>query len=501
MTVLLRKEIRSLFPAWIVTMGATSLIAFVRPSIVPELMFVAGIGCLLLGITSFGSEFSQGTFSLLLAQPVPRKRIWWIKTITLGAALLSIAIMGAVSSACIGLESVGFMPVEELTFPAIFMLLLFGAAFAGGLFSALVTRQMATAFWIALLFPVALCGVIGILTADRSAKTIKISIAAALAAYDILAFWVARYQFLRAQDLPGASGTIVSLPAWLRFGAKARFSAKAPSHRPLRALIAKEFQLHQVSLCVAAVLLVLHVITVFIRRMIVIPGNSQRELYLALGCWWILWFVLPVMIAGAAVAEERRQGTLEGSLCLPARRSAQWLIKCLVSFFLAILFAGLMPWLLESAAQLMGNLAPIFEDESADHWRFLGWTVTVAAVMTLISFYASSLARSLLQAVGIAILVGSVFGWFVIEAVAVYSYNLQGDYSRFTDFLRPGLPAAFALLLWLSFTNFKHLAVGWRLWLENASVLLVVVFLVCGYVLFLQLTRYFYLPPLGGLTP
>lgn len=509
MTVLLRKEIRSLLPAWIVTMAATVLIGFVQPNapvLLPVLLFLVGIGCLLLGITTFGSEFSQGTFSLLLTQPIARKRIWWTKVTALGAALTSVAIMVLVAFVCLFVRSgenieVAWRDVEMFI---VFTLLFFGAAFAGGLFSALTARQMATAFWIALLFPFAVCGAVGIFTIGQSDNTINISIAAALATYDILAFVVARHQFLRAQDLPGASGTVLSLPAWMRFGAKAQSATKAPSHRPLRALIAKEFQLHQVSICFGAALFVLHLITLFIRRMIFVPAGPQKDLYEILGCWWLLWFVLPAVIAATAVAEERRQGTLEGSLCLAPRKRTQWFIKCVVCFFLAVFFGGVMPWLLEITAQLFGSPSPILQNPSPfpDHWHFLSWTVTVVSIMTLITFYASSLARNLLQAVGVAVLIGSVFGWFAVEAVVVDRYYLVDDSTLLGDFLQCGLPALFALLLWLSYTNFRHLSVGRRLWLENASVLFVVVILIWGStLLFGQLTAYHRILSTNALRP
>jgi hypothetical protein len=482
MSVLLRKEIRSLLPAWMMTIAATVLIAFVRPGGAPVLLFVVAIGSVLLGITSFGSEFSQGTFSLLLAQPTPRNRIWRLKTITLGAALLSVASMVLFVFYFKFLRS-GDHVQEFVGMPLIFVLLFFGAAFAGGLHSALATRQMATAFWIALLIPLTLCGLAERFTAGRSGKIINISIAVALAVYDVLAFLLARIQFLQAQDLPGASGTEVSLPAWLRFGTKASSRATVRARRPMRALIAKELQLHQVSLGVAATLFILHVIAVIIRRMIVLPGNLQSELYESLAGWWLLWFILPVVIASSAVAEERRQGTLEGSLSLPAGKGTQWFIKCAVCFFLSILFAGVMPWLLETAAQRIGcpfpikfhnNLSPL-----TDHWLFLGRTTTVAAIITLIAFYASSLARNLLQAIGVAVIVGSVFTWFVFQVAMIDSYLLHGDY-MIGDILQFGLPPVFLLLLWLSYTNFKHVAVGWRLWRENLCVLSCVLVFVFG---------------------
>lgn len=481
MTVLFRKEIRSLLPAWVMTMAATALIAFVRPNGAPALLFVVGIGCVLLGITSFGVEFSHGTFSLLLAQPIPRSKIWWTKTITLGAAMLSVAIMVSVVLFCKFHLSSVHIKAQDVAMPVIFALLLFGAAFAGGLLFALTYRQVAMAFWIALLPPFLAWGFADTFTEGRLGKIINISIAAALAVYDLLAFFLARHQFLQAQDLPGRTGPTISFPTWMRFGTKARSATATPSRRPWRALIAKELRLHEVSLCVAAFLLAMHLIAVFIRRMILHPGNSQSMLYESLAAWSLMWFFLPVIIAGSAVAEERRQGTLEGSFCLPARRSTQWFIKCAVCFFLSVLFAGVMPWLLESAAQLIG--CPwIFQNRSsfADPWYFLRWSVTLAAIMSLVGFYASSLARNLLQAVGIAVIAGSVFIWFALQAAAH-----PGGVPLLSGLVRFGLPASFLLLLWLSYTNFKHLTVGWRLWLENAAVLLLVVIAVPLFLVFL----------------
>jgi hypothetical protein len=51
--------------------------------------------------------------------------------------------------------------------------------------------------------------------------------------------------------------------------------------------------------------------------------------------------------------------------------------------------------------------------------------------------------------------------------------------------------ALFAFFLWLSYTNFKHLVVTRRLWLQNALVLLSVVVSIYGAVAFLwEYTRY-----------
>ena len=65
-------------------------------------MFCAGLCFLrrmavMLALNSFGAEISSGTFSNLLAQPVPRQKIWETKILLLAATLL---IVGIFWSAC-----------------------------------------------------------------------------------------------------------------------------------------------------------------------------------------------------------------------------------------------------------------------------------------------------------------------------------------------------------------------------------------------------------------
>jgi hypothetical protein len=43
--------------------------------------------------------------------------------------------------------------------------------------------------------------------------------------------------------------------------------------------------------------------------------------------WWVLWLGLPFLVGSAAVAEERKLGTLEGQLCLPTTRRTQFAVK------------------------------------------------------------------------------------------------------------------------------------------------------------------------------
>ena len=95
---LLKKEIHLLLPAW----GLTLLLA-----VVPALLFPqhddpraaidnftpVWLGVMILCASSFGREFSLGTFSSLLAQPVSRRQYWVTKVGVLLAALVSVLVI------------------------------------------------------------------------------------------------------------------------------------------------------------------------------------------------------------------------------------------------------------------------------------------------------------------------------------------------------------------------------------------------------------------------
>ena len=97
MSPLVRKELRSLLPPWglalvlailpiwLVWPGAAGIWAG-TPGYLVYAPFALGV--LLLSLTPFGQELNWGTFSILLAQPVSRARIWRIKTLLLALALL-----------------------------------------------------------------------------------------------------------------------------------------------------------------------------------------------------------------------------------------------------------------------------------------------------------------------------------------------------------------------------------------------------------------------------
>ena len=85
MSPLLRKEIRMLLPAWILAMVLAIVpVWFVWPDETHSFVLTAPglvvfvpfwLGVCLVALTVFGQELNLGTFSLLLAQPVSRRRL------------------------------------------------------------------------------------------------------------------------------------------------------------------------------------------------------------------------------------------------------------------------------------------------------------------------------------------------------------------------------------------------------------------------------------------
>ena len=155
-----------------------------------------------MALDSFGLEMSGGTMANLLSQPVPRERIWRIKTALLG---LAIAVVWTTLWVTIALH---FQAVPKKEPPwnwsAIWMTgCLAAAVYSGGLWSVLLVRQSAVALWITVLVPVGLLTV-----ASRFGGVSAGQFAVFSALYSIAGFWWARRLFLRAEDTRWTGGTI-----------------------------------------------------------------------------------------------------------------------------------------------------------------------------------------------------------------------------------------------------------------------------------------------------
>ena len=166
-------------------------------------------GALFLAISSFGREFGLKTFPLLLAQPAERMRIWKTKLTVLALALLAVFSASALSTLLWrplhqGVQVNPWL-AENGGFAGLAIALL--VIIASGLWTTLLLRQMASAFWVALLVPLTILMVILALGGNIPAVEV------ALALYSFTALAWARREFLRAQEAPRTGGE-VTISRW-----------------------------------------------------------------------------------------------------------------------------------------------------------------------------------------------------------------------------------------------------------------------------------------------
>lgn len=401
MNPLIKKEIRLLLPAWTVAL----LLAVISPwfffasiSDGSDSVFclLFSIGVLLLGISSFGQELSSGAFTILLSQPFERRRLWRTKITALAVAFFAVWFAAVVSFLCqfhivsqyrSGICTAGYWAEYKADTLEIITLASF-AAFSGGLWAILLLRQITAAIWLAFLVPTAIFFTISFasnyfLISNQAVNLLTVIV---LAAYSIAGFFWARHLFLRAQDLQWTGGEISF--EWRRKSGVGPTVAGRPRHW-LLALVSKEILLQQINLLIAIVLFFLQIACDINIILKIHPHFHDPNVAFILEAFGAIWLVMPLLIGASAIAEEQKLGILDSQKCLPASRNVQLTIKFFSAFLLSLLLGGLVPFLI--GGEIIAH-SIIF---------------IIAAALFLVSFYGSSLARSTLQAMGLAILLAS----------------------------------------------------------------------------------------------
>jgi ABC-type transport system involved in multi-copper enzyme maturation permease subunit len=508
MKTLIKKEIRLLLPAWVVAMllaivpawiGGAALnldyqihqvhSEFRLEEFVPVLF---ALGILLLGISTFGQEFNQNTFQVLLSQPMERARVWRTKITVLAVAFLSIWLVAIVSlwsqfylydNLHVATYLKGHIHLAydsgAVGYAVIFLTVAALAVSSGGLWTTLLLRQTAGAFWFTLIIPLAIMIAIEIVVSffpvsDQVADTVTM---AALFVYGIAGFFYARRLFFNVQDLGGA-GQDIALSWFKEKSGSVAASDSQPRHW-IFASLRKEFQLHQLNVFIAIGVLALHLMTMLIRK--IHPNFVNPNTRYIVESVWVLWLLMPLLIGGAAVAEERKLGVIESQLCLPVSRRAQFLIKFFVALALSLFFGAVIPSVIEHSLTFG-------ETDWINFWIFYA-----AAGLFFVSFYASTLTRSTLLALGVAIgipavlgpVMGLAFHWLFYGLWATYPlYVVQGIVVCLIYF---GVPVLVAVVAWLMFRNFKWLYENRKLWRLNTAVILVsfvFIYILCNAIFF-----------------
>ena len=460
MNPLVKKEIRLLLPAW----GVAMLLALIQAITRPYDFYVATLlffGLTLMSLSSIGRETSLNTFSSLLSLPEERLRIWKIKLTVLSVAFSTVFAVWLLSFGFAFLNSV-MNPTDTGSTYNLFVTicLIATATFTGGLWTALLLRQLAGAFWLTLLVPAVLSGVAAILLTNVESldTTIIAVLAVIMGFYSVAGFFFARWLFFRAQDVGWSGGALV-LPEW-----KFLASENTARHwKPFFASLKKELQLQQVSLFGAAGILVLHFGVLVWRTHHQFQPNSPGEVLSAI--FWMLWLALPVVLGATAIAEERKLGVMESQLSLPVSRRRQFFLKAVVVIVLGTLLGGVIPMYMEHVAWVIAPKKSMFSESGAKLVPLA--IVGLAAWLSVVSLFASSLARSFLQAVGFAI--AAFFGCALL--IPAFTEGRMFFFDAIPHWSALPMTIAvltfFLTLLWLAWLNFKNFRDGWPLWRRN----------------------------------
>jgi ABC-type transport system involved in multi-copper enzyme maturation permease subunit len=496
MNAFVKKEIRLLLPSFL----AVFLLAILVPWLSwkdPDTSFawtplVVFFGTILLAVDSFGREFSLGTFSSLMSQPMERRQIWRTKIGVLFSASALILIAYFISGGFLFHQALK-IPVWSLN-PKIlgndFWNAMSGSiatvfvALVGGLWTTLLLRQTAAAFWITLIVPMGILMLVALVMSkffDSASDIVIFSVLySAAGIYTISGSCLAHRLFHRAQDVAWTGG-IISFSSWRYFEGGSRKSISVRLQKPFSALLKKEFQLQSINLFCAGALLALH-IGVFILRASYSNFHKNELTDVIAEFFWTFWLVMPLVIGCMAVAEERKLGVMESQFCLPVSRRFQFIIKFVLVMIFGVLLGGFMPVFLEMLAARLGapneyfNVAGAFSNYDAE--AFFSLMMTLSAALALVGFFASTLAKNFLQALSIAI-VGIVGGFLFVQFLdgnwfpVVYGNQPENPVLWGMKFWGAILPVFIGVLMviifipWLAARNFNHYVESGRLWRRN----------------------------------
>jgi hypothetical protein len=450
------KEIRLLLPVyWVaLVLGIIPIWLVPRTNWAPTdvTLYPLGLAMALLALSTFGREFGLATFPLLMAQPLERTRIWRAKLAVLAGAVGTV--LGGYGISCLVWSSFGDVPKNNVT-GLVFLGTCIAVVFvAGGLWSTLLLRQVAAAFWFTVFVP---AGIVMLVFAIGGGPAWAFGI---LTIYSAVGLAFAWRLFRGAQEVMWTGGA-VTVSGWI--AGAARGISDRRSERPIWALVRNELHLQQVTLLGMVGLLVVHVLAVFTRKIGVGQAEGNwREILDWLNFWPFLWLFAPLLAGSLSIAEERRLGTMEAHLNLPVSRGAQFLIKLMS----VMLIGGGLSWVMMGSAEglafVLGVPAQIGIFSVRETWLAL---LGAMVFLPLLAFYASSLTRNVLQAMGVA----------VVLALLLFSFY-RVLHARYGGIWEPSLydffswPAILVVCLVMAHHNFRQPAGDGVLWTRNVLV-------------------------------
>lgn len=474
MKTLLFKEVRLVLPFWLTALLLASAPVWLpgdKPDVIGMTLFCFEVGTVLLSVSTFGMEFSHGTFQMLLAQPIPRRTIWLVKV-----GILTMAMITTLWTYGLTLHwrtTGGALEAEAAGAPFIGGVMVI-AGLAGGLWTTLLLRQVVGAFWFTPLVPGFLLLIVTALTGGFSPEDIVGMMPGLLVlmTYSVLGIAWAAWLFARAQDTQWTGGTItLSLPDLI--SNRLRAGRSASSRNRWTSLLSKELHLHQAGLMMFGCVGLFH-LGVILVRIFLDPTASTRtkEIIDVIGVMvWFAWVCIPVVFGAVSVAEERRLGLAEAQLCQPVSRRVQFVIKLAFTLVLGVLCGALIPWYM--LVILIGKGSGLIQSEQFND-GLLGKLVLASAGLAFLSFYASTLARNTQHALSIAAIL--ITGSFILTPMAVNPERFLGIAlwkGPLVQYI--GWPVMLLTITGLAFANFRRIHEGRRTWLRNLTIIIVAI--------------------------
>jgi hypothetical protein len=383
----LTKEIRALLPTC-----AAIIAALFFSSGAPDLLRVQLVllvlvcGSITLGGLAFGHEYTWRTLTLLLAQPIDRRRTCAAKFAVL-VTMVALVCLAAVLAAP-GRPLQMFNGRSEAR--AILILAPLCAICLAPALSILCRSALA-----GVVFTVAIPGLL-MLTGNIIAtlryglgqteainafisQFVWWSVSAACAT-GAIATWVL---FMRLQAIEGHAD--LQWPDWLR-GDSRQLPVSRKVRGPLAALVRKELRLQQLTFVVVGLFLLTSTALWMLTRV------NPEFWKVAIEPIAVLYGGLLLLLIGSvASAEERQLGTLPSQLLLPIAARTQWAVKVATTFVLALVLGVALP-------ALVTFLFTLSEENPGWHPRRLKETLAAAALLTSGSLYVSSLSSSAVRA-------------------------------------------------------------------------------------------------------
>lgn len=465
MTAALQKEIRSLRSAWLAALGLTAL-----PFLAFQLQGTNGgiwesqttwnlclyLGGVLLGTELLGREFTHNTFQSLLTSPISRQQIWrnkWTPLAWTAATILLIQlVLWYVHSQ---IEGPHYSPTASLV-GTIWKALLFLCALGNGLFWILLTRQTIGAIWLSLATPGLLAISLDIILSWADIRTPNgLAWWVAVVTITPLSHYAAYQLFLQAQDVGSSQ---IDLLEWLKRPSKTRKITPPSPTQPLRALVRKELALHQLNPLLVTGLTIILLALVAALHWLPLETQHRSDMrdYVQM-LWFLLWPCVPFIIGATAYAEERRLRLDAWQSVQPVSITRQWLVKWTTTLLVSLLLGVLLPLTLEFTL-VHGSYLDSFGDIRA--WlivRTLFWLCG-----TTVGFYASTLSRSLVQAISTAIgltigivLLFSATGMLVSKLMFVLQFEIYGSGDLEPFMLVTMLTLGWPMLTFLSRLNHR----------------------------------------------